>query len=181
MSPLPVELGDGALLRRLGMDDLEDVWSVVEAERERLAVWMPWVEHVRTIEDERRFLETVTADPRGLDGLGLFVEGRFAGGVGMRLDPFGIVADIGYWVASPWEGRGLVTRAVRALLSIAFDELGLHRVTVRAGVENLRSRAIPERLGFTLEGILRGEGRGTGGFYDLAVYGLLEDEWRTGR
>jgi len=181
VSPLPVELGDGAVVRRLRMEDLDQVWSVIQRERDRLGVWMPWVEHTRTIEDERRFLQSVVADERTLDGLGLFVDGRFAGGIGMRPDPFGIVADIGYWIASPFEGRGIVTRAVRALLQIAFDELGLHRVSIRAGVENARSRAIPERLGFTLEGILRGEGRGRGGFYDLAVYGLLEDEWRAGR
>ncbi len=50
---------------------------------------------------------------------------------------------------------------------------------IRAGVENERSRAIPERLGFTEEGVARGEGRGSQGFYDLVVYGLLEDEWPT--
>ena len=49
---------------------------------------------------------------------------------------------------------------------------------IRAGTENARSRAVPERLGFTYEGIAREEGRGSGGFYDLAVYGLLEREWR---
>ncbi|MGZ8625546.1 MAG: GNAT family N-acetyltransferase, partial [Actinomycetota bacterium] len=58
-------------------------------------------------------------------------------------------------------------------------ELGLHRLVIRAGVENVRSRAIPERLGFTREGIARGEGRGVGGFYDLVVHSLLDDEWRT--
>jgi ribosomal-protein-serine acetyltransferase len=49
---------------------------------------------------------------------------------------------------------------------------------IRAGVDNARSRAIPERLGFTQEGVLREEGRGVEGFHDLVVYGLLEDEWR---
>jgi ribosomal-protein-serine acetyltransferase len=68
---------------------------------------------------------------------------------------------------------------VQALIDVGFTELGLHRIEIRAGVENVRSRAIPERLGFTREGVLRGEGRGSGGFYDLVVYGLLEDEWPT--
>jgi ribosomal-protein-serine acetyltransferase len=81
-------------------------------------------------------------------------------------------------VRSTEEGRGLVTRACRALIDIAFDELGLHRVVIRAGVENVRSRAVPERLGFTYEGVAREEGRGSGGFYDLAVYGMLDREWR---
>jgi ribosomal-protein-serine acetyltransferase len=94
------------------------------------------------------------------------------------LDPFGVVAEIGYWIRSRYEGRGLVTRACEALIDHAFDTIGLHRVVIRAGVENTRSRAIPERLGFTFEGIAREEGRGVGRFYDLAVYGLLDREWR---
>ena len=58
-------------------------------------------------------------------------------------------------------------------------QLKAEAIVIRAGVENTRSRAIPERLGFTKEGVARGEGRGTPGFYDLVVYGLLEDEWPT--
>ena len=64
------------------------------------------------------------------------------------------------------------------MTELAFGEFGVHRVVIRAGVENVRSRAIAERLGFTMEGVARGEGRGSGGFYDLAVYAILEDEWR---
>ena len=90
---------------------------------------------------------------------------------------YGIAGEIGYWIVSGLEGRGLVTRAVRALIDTGFGELGFHRLVIRAGVDNDRSRAIPERLGFTREAIARGEGRGNGGFYDLVVYGLLEDEW----
>ncbi len=177
MSPLPADLGDGAILRRHTMDDLEAIWAAVEAERERIGPWMPWVEATRSIEDERRWLEGVLADERGLDGCGIYVDGAFAGGVGLMRDPFGIVGELGYWIVSEHEGHGFVTRACRALIGIAFGELGLHRVAIRAGVENLRSRAVPERLGFTREGIHRGEGRGSDGFYNLVVYGLLEDEW----
>ena len=54
----------------------------------------------------------------------------------------------------------MVTRACRVLIDVAFGELGLHRVVIRAGVDNPRSRAIPERLGFTEERIAREEGRG---------------------
>jgi ribosomal-protein-serine acetyltransferase len=70
-----------------------------------------------------------------------------------------------------------VTRAVRALLDIGFRQVGLHRIEIHAGVENTRSRAIPERLGFTMEGIERESGRGSFGFHDSVVYSMLEDEW----
>jgi ribosomal-protein-serine acetyltransferase len=63
------------------------------------------------------------------------------------------------------------------LIDIGFRERGLHRITIRAGVENVRSRAIPERLGFTREGLQREAGRGMGRYYDLVIYGLLESEW----
>jgi ribosomal-protein-serine acetyltransferase len=180
VSSLPADLGDGAILRRLTLDDLEELWALVEAERERIGVWMPWVEATQTIEDERAWLESVTQDERSLDGGGIFVEGRYAGGIGLMVEPFGIAGEVGYWIGSEFEGRGLVTRAVRVLVDIGFRELGLNRIAIRAGVDNHRSRAIPERLGFTREGIERGGGRGTAGYYDLVVYSMLRDEWPSG-
>jgi ribosomal-protein-serine acetyltransferase len=177
VSPLPVDLGDGGLLRKLRIEDLGPVWDLIQAERERIGVWMPWVEATRTIDDQREWLEGVVRDERNLDGLGIFVEGRYVGGAGMVMDAFRIAGDIGYWIGAEHEGRGLVSRAVRAMIDIGFRDLGLHRIVIRAGERNHRSRAIPERLGFTREGVARGEGRGFGGFYDLVVYSVLEDEW----
>ena len=179
MSPIPADLGDGALLRRLRMDDLEQIWALVEAERERLGEWMPWVESTRTIDDQRRWLASVVNDEATLDGCGIFVDGRYVGGVGLRWDPYSVKGEIGYWISSTEQGRGLVTRAVRALLDVGFADIGLHRIEIRAGVYNVRSRAIPERLGLVYEGIERGGERGSGGYYDLAVYAILEDEWPT--
>ncbi len=177
MSPLPADLGEGAVLRRLTMADLEEIWALVELERPRLEPWMPWVDGARTIDDQRRWLEGVVDDQGTLDGCGIFVDGRYVGGVGLRWDPFGVRGEIGYWVSATQQGRGLVTRAVRALLEVGFRDLGLHRIEIRAGVENTRSRAIPERLGFVREGVERGGERGSNGFYDLVVYSILEDEW----
>lgn len=180
MSPLPIDLGEGAVLRRYVIEDLEALWASVDAERERLGVWMPWVEPTRTIDDQRVWLERVIADPVGLDGTGLFVEGEHVGGVGMTVGAFSIAAEIGYWIRAPYEGRGLITRGARAMTEMALGEFAVHRVVIRAGVKNMRSRAVPERLGFTFEGVARGEGKGSGGFYDLAVYAVLKDEWSRG-
>jgi ribosomal-protein-serine acetyltransferase len=180
MVSFPLQVGDGIELRRLRPDDAAAVFEVVTANRERLAPWMPWA-NTPTVEDQRAWLERVTADPEDLDGLGLFVDGRYVGGAGIHgRDAFAIGAELGYWIDAAYEGRGIVTRAVRALIDVCFGDLGVHRVAIRAGVENLRSRAIPERLGFTAEGTLRGDCRGAEphGFYDVVVYGLLRDEWR---
>ena len=180
MSPLPVDLGDGAVLRRHTVDDAAELYAAVDANRDRLDPWMPWTEQTRSVEDQRTWLETVTANPKDLAGCGVYVDGVFAVGIGLHQDEFGVACEIGYWNVREWEGRGLVTRAVLALMAIAFDELGFHRVFIRAGPGNVRSRAVPERLGFVEEAVLREEARGAaaGGFHDLVVYGMLEDEWR---
>jgi ribosomal-protein-serine acetyltransferase len=177
VSPLPVDLGEGVVLRHYEMEDLDALWAAIEEERSRLAVWMPFLRDAKTIEDERAWLESVTAEPRGLGGGSLWRRNELLGGAGLLPDAFGIVGEIGYWIRTSEESRGHVTRACRALIDLGFGDLGLHRIVIRAGVENARSRAIPERLGFTYEGIAREEGRGSGGFYDLAVYGLLDREW----
>lgn len=68
----------------------------------------------------------------------------------------------------------------RAVVDYAFGRLGLHRVEIRCAADNHRSRAIPERLGFTQEGVLRESGYLNGRFVDMVVYGVLASEWRAG-
>jgi RimJ/RimL family protein N-acetyltransferase len=168
-------------VRRYVMDDLDAVWAVAAGERERLGEWMPWVEGTTSIDVQRAWLETVVDQPESLDGCGIFVDGELAGGVGLRWDPYRISGEIGYWVRSRYEGRGLATMAAEAFTRLGFEHVGLNRVVIRAGVANTRSRAVPERLGFVREGVERGGGRGLGGFYDIVVYAMLADEWRARR
>lgn len=176
--PVPLDLGDGALVRRYTMDDLDAIWAVASGERERLGEWMPWVEGTTTKDVQRAWLEQRVAETEGFEGCGIFVGDELAGGVGLSWDPYGIAGEIGYWTRAPFEGRGLVTRSAREFTRIAFEHVGLNRVVIRAGVGNVRSRAVPERLGYVEESVERGGGRGLGGFYDIVVYSMLADEWR---
>ena len=174
-SPL-LDLGEGAEVRLLEPGDAEKVFELVDAERERLREWMPWVDATLGPADTREFIEHDRA-AEDLDALGIYLDGSYVGGIGLRVDAMHRDAEIGYWIASAHEGRGLVTRACDELIDYAFTELGLHRVTIRVAPSNARSRAIPERLGFTEEALLREAGRTALGYHDLVVYGLLEDEW----
>ena len=143
VSPLPVDLGDGGELRRYTLEDLDTLWAAVQEERERLGEWMPWVEATRTIDDQRAWLERVVPG-EDLNGTGLWVDGEFAGGVGLTLGEFQILAEIGYWIpARRTRAEGSITRAARAMTDIGFGDFGVHRVVIRAGVENVRSRADP--------------------------------------
>jgi ribosomal-protein-serine acetyltransferase len=172
-----LDLGDGVEVRVLEPDDAKEIFDVVDADRARLRLWMPWVDGTTGPEHTLAFIEGARATV-GLDALGIFVNGGYVGGIGLRMDATQGHVELGYWIGSAHEGRGLVTLACRALLEHAFGELGLHRVTICVATDNARSRAIPARLGFTEEGLLREAERTSTGYHDLVIYGLLGHEWR---
>jgi ribosomal-protein-serine acetyltransferase len=143
---------------------------------------MPWAP-AQTRESTREFIRTAISQLESNDGFqaALVVDGRLAGTFGYHsVDWVHMRTTIGYWLAEPLQGRGLATRAVAALIGHAFSEWELHRVEIRAAVENAPSRAVCERLGMSLEGELR-EAEWVGGrCHDLAVYSVLAPEWRRG-
>ena len=175
--PERFDLGEGAELRRYTLDDADEIFAVVNVNRERLRRWLPWIDPMHAADDERVWLAAVLADPDQMEGYGIFVDGALAGGAGLSFGPFNVAGEIGYWIGSAFEGQGLVTKACRALIDYAFTDGRLHRIVILAAPQNVRSRAVPERLGFTQEGVAREQGVAAGGFHDLVIYGLLEHEW----
>jgi ribosomal-protein-serine acetyltransferase len=86
-------------------------------------------------------------------------------------------ASLGYWLAEDAQGRGIMTEACRAYTSHAFGVLHLNRMEIRCAGENLRSRAIPERLAFRAEGTVRQVEWLYDHFVDHVIYGMLASEW----
>ena len=86
---------------------------------------------------------------------------------------------VGYTVATPHHGRGIASRALVALLPLAFEEhrLNLARLEGVAAVDNVASRRVMERAGFRQEGLLRGLLEIGGERVDHALYGLLRTDW----
>jgi ribosomal-protein-serine acetyltransferase len=180
---LSADLGGGALVRPLQEADVPELFALVDANREYLRAWLPWLDTTRREEDVRAFV--VDARQKAASGVSVqfaIVEaGRIAGVIGFHeIDQPHSQVGIGYWVAEDRQRRGLATRAVRALVAMAFDELDLNRVEIHVATENVRSRAIPERLGFRHEGVLRQAERLYDRFVDLDAYSLIASEWRSG-
>ena len=97
---------------------------------------------------------------------GVFVAGRMSAG-----------DMIGYWIAQGFRGRGIVTDACRAVIDYAFLESKLNRVEIHCAAGNEKSCAIPQRLGFQLEGLLREAQLLNGEYQDIHVYGMLARDW----
>jgi ribosomal-protein-serine acetyltransferase len=177
----PVTLDGGIVLRPYRVADADGVFTAVEAERIRLQAWMPWVWVSTSPEDSLQFV--TDAERRFAAGTavncGLFDGERVVGSVGAGIDALNRVAEVGYWISADYEGRGLVTGAMRALIGHLFDR-GLHRLVIHAAFGNERSIAVAERLGFTYEGTEREALRMGESVHDSVVYGLLAREWSGG-
>jgi len=174
-------LDDDRWLRLTEESELDEIYELIVTNRERLAEWMPWAVGA-TIDSTRAYIRSSRhgfADNGGFSSV-IVERGAIVGSIGCaEVSRQNRACEIGYWIGSAAERRGTVTLAVRALLDHAFGAWELNRATIQAGVGNLRSRAVAERLGFTLEGVTRQAERYPDGHYiDLAVYGLLASEWR---
>jgi ribosomal-protein-serine acetyltransferase len=159
----------------------EELTALVRRDIAHLKPWMPWATDRYSIEDAREFIRRQIrqyAEDQGFASL-VFSRGRVAGSIGYNLiDWSNRKTDIGYWLGAEFIGRGLMTKACRALIEHAFKELRLNRVEIYCAVENRRSRRIPERLGFTEEGTHRQAEWVHDHFKDLVSYSMLAREWR---
>ncbi len=169
-----------AELRLLEMRHAGELFRAVDQNRPHLRPWLPWVDH-QSESHARDFIRAgLAAFSAGKElHAGLFVKGRLAGVCGLNaiLHAHRRV-EIGYWLGTKAEGRGLMTLAVSALLDHVFDELKFHKAVIRCAPENLRSRALPRRLGFTHEATLRDNEWLYDHFVDHEVWSMFTDVWK---
>ena len=113
------------------------------------------------------------------DSFGIWIDGELVGGTLFpTISTRQGAAEVGVFIAGPARGRGIVTRAVGAMVDWAFTERGLHRLEWKCAPGNEASRRIPQRLGFTHEGTLREAFRVREERQDLEVWALLAREWQ---
>jgi ribosomal-protein-serine acetyltransferase len=181
---LRIRIDDDTELRLYREEDAEEFLTLIDGNREHLRTFMDWVDGVNRIEDELTFLVARVEEYGAGRGMSFaVVQGRrIVGATGtVTMDRVNDVVEIGYFVAGEHEGRGLMTRAVGAFVDHLFLQEGMNRVCARIMTENVRSRALVERLGLTLEGVHREEYKLRGKYGDLTVYSILRSEWKARR
>lgn len=181
LSDFHVRVDEGSKIRPVQANDAEELFALVTKNHEHLYTWMNWVpEDSMTREDTRDFIrrsERAAKEQIQYNAV-ILRDGKILGCVGFpEIDWNDRWAHIGYWLDKEHTGKGVVTRAVRALTTYAFEALELHRIEIRCAAGNRASAAIPLRLGFVHEGTLRKLRLLHGQYVDELVFSMLRDDW----
>lgn len=177
---LCIRVGDETELCMLEGRHAQELFDLVDTNREHLRVWLPWVDYETSVEDSKAFIKSGLRQFAGNDGfqLGIWYKGELAGVIGYHhINWSSRKVEIGYWLAESFQGKGLMTRACQTLATYAFDELELNKVTIECATGNSRSCAIPQRLGFVQEGILRDAEWLYDHYVDHRIFGMLARDW----
>ena len=179
---LTYRLTDTAEMRALEPWRAEEFAAYIERHRADLAPWLPWASSLTDVDSARRWLQRYADEQaRGAGRIfGIWLDEELVGGTLFRnFDTVSSVAEIGVWLASQAQRRGLVTRAAERMIDWAVVERGIRRIEWRCVPDNAPSIAVAKRLGMTLEGVLRESFPYQGRHHDVQVWSLLAREWRT--
>jgi ribosomal-protein-serine acetyltransferase len=167
-------------LKLLTNQNSTELFKIVDKNRVFLRKWLPWVDRKKTVEEFQSSIEKWGNKYIANTAInaGIFFKGELVGMVAFpEIDWKGKKTSYGYWLSPDFEGKGIVVRCVKELTNYAFKTLNLNRVEISCAEDNLRSRALPEKLGFIKEGILRDNYYLNGYLHNLIVYSLLKSDW----
>ena len=146
---------DKCVLRPWRMEDAEGLAAGINNPN----VWLhlrDWVPHPYTVDDAIAYLQRVTK-PQPEHAVCIEVDGNVGGGMSIRIgsDIHRRTAELGYWLAEPRWGRGVMTAAVRVFVPACLEEFQLDRIFATTSSKNPASARVLEKAGFAFEGRLR--------------------------
>lgn len=168
------------VIRSFTLDDLDELFAIVDANRDFLRQWLPWADRIQEPADEAPYVEMALEKEARGEGFeaGIYRQNQLIGSIGLHfVNEETRATEIGYWLVQNQTGGGVMTACVRSVVNYCFATLKLNRIEIRAAGDNFKSRAVPERLGFRLEGQLRQAHVLHGQLHDLVIYGMLAKDW----
>jgi len=181
MNPLLLEFPDSfeterLLIRAPRPGDGAELNAAIRDSLAELRPWMPWAQNVPTVEESEANIRGAVAKFIAREDLRLLLflkaNNRLVGSSGLhRIDWAVPRFEIGYWIRTPYAGRGYATEAVLGITAFAQKHLSPRRLEIKMDARNERSRRCAERAGFPLEAVIRNERRALdGSLSDCRIY-----------
>jgi len=181
MKGVTINVNKDIKLRSWKLKWAADLFRLVDKNRKYLRSWLPWVPGIKKVADSKKFIANSLKEQKKGIGLELSVwyKDKLVGCLGLHgLSKDNRRASIGYWLDSSYQGKGIMTGSVKALIDYSFRELNLNRIGIEIATKNTKSLAIAKRLNFVKEGVVREFELVNNRLLDNAVYSLLKREWK---
>ncbi len=159
----------------------QGIFDIAAKNRAYLGTWLTWVARMHDVSFIEKFVHGVLErHAAGLEWSFVIIKNDvIIGRITIhKIDGYNQIGEIGYWIAENEQGQGIVSQSCTQVIKFAFEKLKLNRLEIKCGTNNKESQRIPERLGFTHEGVMQQAELLNGQFIDLNLYALLE---KTGR
>ena len=156
--------------------------AAIESSGGEFTRWMPWCHENYKIEESKNFVSSSIENWKNQTEYDFAIfdarNGKFAGGVSLNLlNRERGSANLGYWVRTSCQNRGIASAAARLLAKSGFEDLNLNRIEIAAATENYASRKAAEKSGATREGILRQLLSIGGRQHDAAVFSFIRQDF----
>ena len=184
---VPLELRTPRLLLRCYQEaDAAEFLQLLLTNKKRLSLAFPSrVAMNRKIENAAYFVRLMRADWQSKRvfefGIWLLDTNQYIGDIALKnFEKRVPKAEIGYYVDSTAEGKGIATEALQAVTKFGFDHLGMNKISIKMPVQNQRSYRLAERCGYVREGLLRRDFRSDDetGLLDVYYYGMTRDDYQ---
>lgn len=156
------------------------LFNIVKNQRAYLAKWLEWVDFSNSPED--MYPHLLKSSQTNNANYYIVLNKEVIGAISfVNFSEKNKIAEIGYWLSFTYNGKGIMTKAVKTLEDYGFQKLKLNRIEIRADIENKKSWKVPVRAGYKKEGILRQSSMLRGEARDIVVYSKLKSEWEKGK
>jgi ribosomal-protein-serine acetyltransferase len=163
-------------------DEFADaLFKAINDNRSHLASFLPWVGNMQSVENVNAYIANCTDLHKTGKELSFVIlhHNILVGRIGLHhIDNSNKTAAIGYWLIQSAESNGIITKACKTLIEYAFEKMHLNRIEIKTATKNIKSQAIPEKLQFKKEGILKQAEFVNEQFLDLVLYALVREDWK---
>ena len=157
-SPYTVKVDSEITLRIRTKDEALELFNLVKENKKHLNQFLYWVDTTKKVSDTKAYIEKLLKtykEGTGCD-FGIYFKDTLIGSGGfINISKTHRGGEIGYWISQNYEGKGIITKAVKKMIEIGKKKYRLHRIVISMDTENTKSRSIPKKLGFTYEGTHR--------------------------
>jgi len=178
--PLNLLVDDDLILKEIQLNDANAIFEIIDHQRDYLREWLPFIDYTKQAGDTRAYILSLYDRPYNHRDMvfTIWYQSKVAGLMGLKgTDRDNHKTEIGYWLSHDMQGKGIVTKSCYRLTQYLFENMSMNRIQIRVGVENVKSKNIPKRLGFKFEGIERCGELLLSGYTDLEVYSMLKSEF----